>query len=264
MQGKEDCRDPTFYTDYGEIRCKTVKGKKRFVFYNPTLPESNKMVAFMKTFVGIANYLPEAQQVAAKYLLERKPAAADAADFEKGGGASGEGAAAAAAATADSPQSPSEEAAPSEAEQNEDALFSKILYVFGNKPPIRVMLTVSPFKERPYIWLKRMWLEEKEQPSYWIPCKGGFRFSVSDDGHEMHRFAKKCMLEEEGRKQYMREKLERRALYHERPAAAEDCPSPPKKRHDSGGVEVAAEVAPEAVGNLQEQSLEQDTQELVL
>lgn len=66
------------------------------------------------------------------------------------------------------------------------------------------MLTVSPYKERPYIWLKRMWLEEKEQPAHWLPCKGGFRFSVSDDGHEMHRFAKKCMLEEEGRKQYMR------------------------------------------------------------
>jgi hypothetical protein len=126
MQGKEDCKDPTFYTDYGEIRCETVKGKKRFVFYNPTLPESNEMVAFMKTFVGIANYLPEAQQVAAKYLLERKPAAADVADFEKGEGASGEGAAAAAAA-ADSPQSPPGEAAPLEAEQNEDALFSKIL-----------------------------------------------------------------------------------------------------------------------------------------
>lgn len=49
MPGKEDCKDPTFYTDYGEIRCETVKGKKRFVFYNPNLPESNEMVAFMKT-----------------------------------------------------------------------------------------------------------------------------------------------------------------------------------------------------------------------
>ncbi len=98
MQGKEDCKDPTFYTDYGEIRCETVKGKKRFVFYNPTLAESNEMVAFMKIFV--ANYLPEAQQVATQYLLQRKPAAADAADFQKGGGASGEGEA------GDSPQSP--------------------------------------------------------------------------------------------------------------------------------------------------------------
>ena len=108
-----------------------------------------------------------------------------------------------------------------------------------------------------------MWLEEKEQPAYWLPCKGGFRFSVSD--HEMHRFAKKCMLEEEGRKEYMREKLERRALYHERPAAAKDCPSPPKKRREDAKAAAAdAEVASEAVGNLQEQSLEQDTQELVL
>ena len=119
MPGKEDCKDPTFYTDYGEIRCQTVGGKKRFVFYNPNLPESNEMVAFMKTFVGVANYLPEAQQVAAQYLLQRKPAAADAADFEKGGGASGEGEA------GDSPQSPPGEAAPSEAEQNEDALLAR-------------------------------------------------------------------------------------------------------------------------------------------
>lgn len=85
MPGKEDCKDPTFYTDYGEIRCETVKGKKRFVFYNPNLPESNEMVAFMKTFVGVANYLPEAQQVAAQYLLGRKPADAEAVGFEKGG-----------------------------------------------------------------------------------------------------------------------------------------------------------------------------------
>ena len=259
MPGKEDCKDPTFYTDYGEIRCETVKGKKRFVFYNPNLAESNEMVAFMKTFVGVANYLPEAQQVATQYLLGRKPADAEAVGFEKGGGASGEGAA------GDSPQSPPGEAAPSEAEQNEDALFSKILYVFGKEPAIRVMLTVSPYKERPYIWLKRMWLEEKEQPAHWLPCKGGFRFSVSDDGHEMHRFAKKCMLEEEGRKQYMREKLERRALYHECPAAAKDCPSPPKKRrHGAEAAAADAEVPPEDVRNLQEHSLEQDSQELVL
>jgi hypothetical protein len=251
MQGKEGCKDPTFYTNYGEIRCETVKGKKRFVFYNPTIPESNEMVAFVKTFVGIANYLPEAQQIAANYLLQMK-------------------------AAADSPQSPQGEAALPETEQNEEPLFSKILYVFGNKPPLRVMLTVSPFKERPYIWLKRMWFqecdEEKQQPASWIPCKGGFRFSVSDDGHEMHCFAKKCLLEEEGRKQSMREKLERRALYQERPEAAEDCPSPPKKKHDIAGAvppAAAAEVSPEAVdvadGKLQEQSLiEQDTQELVL
>ncbi len=259
MPGKEDCKDPTFYTDYGEIRCETVKGKNRFVFYNPNLAESNEMVAFMKTFVGVANYLPEAQQVAAQYLLGRKPADAEAVDFEKGGGASGEGEA------GDSPQSPPGEAAPWEAEQNEDALFSKILYVFGKEPPIRVMLTVSPYKERPYIWLKGMWLEEKEQPAPWLPCKGGFGFSVSDDGHEMHRFAKKCMLEEEGRKQYMREKLERRALYHECPAAPEDCPSPPKKRRQGAEAAAAdAEVATKDVRNLQEHSLEQDSQELVL
>jgi hypothetical protein len=159
MQGKEGCKDPTFYTDYGEIRCETVKGKKRFVFYNPTLPESNELVAFMNTFVGIANYLPEAQQVAANYLLQMNTAADASANVENPGGASGEGAAAAAAAAADadSPQSPQGEAAPPVTEQNEEALFSKILYVFGNKPPLRVMLTVSPYKERPYIWLKRMW-----------------------------------------------------------------------------------------------------------
>jgi len=250
MPGKEDCKDPTFYTDYGEIRCQTVGGKKRFVFYNPDLAESNEMVAFVKTFVGVANYLPEAQQVAAQYLL--RIADAEAVDFEKGGGASGEG------EGGESP--PPGEAAPSEAEQNEDALFSKVLYVFGKEPPIRVMLTVSPYKERPYIWLKRMWLEEKEQPARWLPCKGGFRFSVSDDGQEMHRFAKKCMLEEEGRKQYMREKLERRALYHQCPAAPEDCPSPPKKRREGAeGAAADAKVAPEDVRNLQEHS---DTQEL--
>jgi hypothetical protein len=88
----------------------------------------------------------------------------------------------------------------------------------------------------------------------------------------MHRFAKKCLLEEEGRKQSMREKLERRALYHERPAAAEDCPSPPKKIRDTAGAvppAAATEVSPEAAdiadGKLQEQSVvKQDTQELIL
>jgi hypothetical protein len=237
MQGKDQI--PKFFTDYGEIRCKTAKGRKHFVFVNPNLAENNEMTTSMKTFIGLANYLPKAQEVATNFLLQKNPpleaeAENHGADVEhlpeqnKGG-----------EAVAQSPLEQNkgrEDVAqlPPETEENEDALFSKVLFVLGKNPPIRVMLMVSPLKEKPYIWLKRMWFHEYDeatkQPASWLPCKGGYRFSVNDDGHEMHRFAKKCMLIEEGRREAMREKLERRVAHHENAVEVKDWQLTPPKR----------------------------------
>ena len=49
-----------------------------------------------------------------------------------------------------------------------------------------------------------------------------FRISLDCLSLSMHRFTKKCMLVEEGRKQSMREKLERRIAHHENAAEVED------------------------------------------
>ena len=61
MQGKDQI--PKFFTDYGEIRCKTAKGRKHFVFVNPNLAENNEMTTSMKTFIGLANYLPSCRKI---------------------------------------------------------------------------------------------------------------------------------------------------------------------------------------------------------
>lgn len=247
--------NPRFYTDHGEVHCVTEKGRKRFVFFNPKSTKNEETVAFIKTFTALANYLPEAQSAASKFLkLKESLPNESAQNPDEDAGKKRKREASVVDPDGETPSTVSDETAPPRAKKrylqqapcvvdetrDDDTLYSKILYVYGKEPMIRVMLVVNLFEGNPYIWLKRFWFTESDsltsEPA-WLPCFGSYRFSLSDDSKELLRFAQKCMLEEEEeRRKIMADRLKNRITYHD----AAKPPPPPLKQPEV--VELEKEV----------------------
>jgi hypothetical protein len=95
---------------------------------------------------------------------------------------------------------------------NENSIYTKILNVYGKEPIIRLTLIVSIFEGNPYITLRRFWYTKndcKTSLPAWIPCFGSYQFLLADDAHELLRFAKECVREEEeaSKKAWSQQKL---------------------------------------------------------
>lgn len=257
MNDKSDTmsgENPKFFTQHGEIHCVVEGGKKRFVFYNPNSVKNEETVAFLKLFVALANYLPEAQSAANKFLKLKESLPNESSDDVE------------AAFKVSKDESPPKkkryilrQSVAEEEGQNKSDIYSKILQVYGKDPPIRVALVVNIFEGYPYIWLKRFWYTESDKVTSkpaWIHCFGAFRFSISDDAHAIYSFVKKCMLEEEEKaaekKAAMKKKLENRNAYHDE---AVYPPSPPAivSEKKSGDAEATSlEGGPEKDGGSSE------------
>jgi len=167
----------TFYTSYGEIRCVRGSGNCTFAFFNPRATQKGEMVAFINTFKCLANFLPNAQSVAKEYIAMMEGIPLPQSSREQQAGLS-------------------EEEAFSLTKQTEDTMiYSKILFVFGREPVIRVVLEVDVFEGKPCIWLKRYWYNKKDEATgteaSWIPCFGAFQLSLVDNAKDMFDFADK-------------------------------------------------------------------------
>jgi hypothetical protein len=258
--------NPKFFTEHGEVRCVTENGRKRFLFFNPKSANVQETVAFMKTFTALGNYLPEAQEAARRFLSLRDCQPNEGSDEANRGQETDE-------TVPPSKKRHLQRESSLEAEtRDENTLYSKILYVYGKEPLIRVMLVVNLYEGNPYIWLKRFWytpLDQATSQPAWLPCFGSYRFSLSDDSHELHRFAKKCLQEEEDEKRRsMAHRLQKRNQYHDSavhpPLSLEMLPTPdasPQKTAGTASESCEISATPEKPSPDAEQ--EQDTQSLI-
>jgi hypothetical protein len=121
----------------------------------------------------------------------------------------------------------------SDALPNKNSIFSKILYVYGKDPIIRMTLIVSIFEGNHFITLKRFWhtsaasaeaaaataargaadKSSSLKHGRWHACYVSFRFLLHDDVLELYCFAKHCLLQEDERRKFMSEMLQKRASY---------------------------------------------------
>jgi hypothetical protein len=242
---------PKFYTDHGEIHCVTENGRKRFLFINPkSVTHHGQTIAFMKTFTALANYLPEAQLAAGNFIRLREShpnedATADDEteveddsvgdkedhkgkedqedcdktwDGEEENQHEGESSSPPWTGKTSTPLA-RQNSSKSVEIVDENSIFSKILYVYGKDPILRMTLIVSIYEGNPYITLRRFWFTDQDKKTSlpaWLPCFGSYRFSLTDDAHELHRFAKRCLQEEEDeRRLNMSKRLQNRAHYHD-------------------------------------------------
>ena len=188
---EEDDQHPIFFTEHGEVHClEDHQKRKKFVFLNPKSDKDHQeTVAFLKTFTGLANYLGEAQRIAGENDVEQ----ATRKDREE---------------TMLPPPAKKrrlleEKTAMVAAILDENAIYTRELYEYGKETPIKVALIVNVFEENPYIWLKRFWynpVDAQTGEPKWTPCFGAYRFSLHDNPHELHRFAKKCLIVDDYKK----------------------------------------------------------------
>ena len=253
---------PIFYTEHGEVHCVAdERGRKKFLFVNQKSERNSETVAYMKIFTGLANYLGEAQRAAGKYIADKKRVEAGGAAEEAG-------------ETAEEPPAPKKKrfekteqaekvpVAASDFEMDENAIYTKILSVYGKDPLIRVALIVNVFEENPYVWLKRFWYRtpnaETLEPAKWLPCFGSYRFGLSDDPHELHRFAKKCLIVDGERKGAMAKKLKDRALYHDA-ALSPPRPAPEETRQEETSQEETRQEETSQEETSQEETSQEET-----
>ena len=85
----------------------------------------------------------------------------------------------------------SEEGAPEGGASDRIVLYKRLLNEYTIRGlKMKTELQSSVYEDRGYIFLKRYWyLQEPEDQ--WLPCKGGFQFTVNDSAHDMLAFAQK-------------------------------------------------------------------------
>lgn len=80
-------------------------------------------------------------------------------------------------------------------EEPEEYLYRRILNEYGNEIKMQTILEVKRFRGRNYIMLRRYFLSttEDSQSGDYKPCRGGYRFSESDDFDALARYVQKMI-----------------------------------------------------------------------
>ena len=73
-------------------------------------------------------------------------------------------------------------------------MYQRVLNEYTSKGiKMKTELQSSVYKDRGYIFLKRYWyLQEPATEACWIPCKGGFQFTLTDNARDILEFAQEC------------------------------------------------------------------------
>ena len=169
-----------FFTSKGKLYPLPLeKGGCQFVLYNPNSREKQETRVFIDTLRLLANCLGPAQDAVRAYSSSKEKL------LLPPGSVSGE--------VGDCPSSCSrgEEGATGDSERV--VLYRRPLTEYSSRGlRMKTELQASVWEERPYIFLKRYWyLEDPGVESKWLPCKGGFQFTLSDNAHDMLAFAQK-------------------------------------------------------------------------
>ena len=160
--GQED----VFFTAKGKLFPVPLPGGGcQFVFYNPNSKEKQETRVFMDTIKLLANYLGQAQE-AVRAFERNKEKLSDNAEV-------------------------SEEGAPEGGGGNRFVLYSRLLNEYTIRGlKMKTELQSLVYEDRGYIFLKRYWyLQESNLEDRWLPCKGGFQFTVNDSAQDMLAFA---------------------------------------------------------------------------
>lgn len=177
--------DPVFYTGKGTLFPLPFPGKEcQFVFHNPNSKEKQETRVYIDTVRLIANYLGHAQAAVRAFETSKEKLSDDAASRSE---VSEEGGGEAAAA------SPSESGGAAVGDRV--VLYSRPLSEYTVRGiKMKTELQASVYEDRGYIFLKRYWyLQEPSVEDKWLPCKGGFQFTLSDNAHDMLAFARECV-----------------------------------------------------------------------
>jgi hypothetical protein len=162
--------EDVFFTSKGKLfPVPLSKGNCQFVFYNPNAREKQETRVFLDTIKMLANYLGQAQE-AVRAFERNKDKLKDTNRSEV-----------------------SEEGAPEGGGGDRIVLYNRLLNEYtvqGLK--MKTELQSSVYEDRGYIFLKRYWyLQESNLEDRWLPCKGGFQFTVNDSAHDMLAFAER-------------------------------------------------------------------------
>ena len=160
--------EDVFFTTKGKLFPVPLPGGGcQFVFYNPNSKEKQETRVFMDTIKLLANYLGQAQEAVRAFETNRDKLS------ETGR------------------SEVSEEGAPEGGASDRIVLYKRLLNEYTIRGlKMKTELQSSVYEDRGYIFLKRYWyLQEPEDQ--WLPCKGGFQFTVNDSAHDMLAFAQK-------------------------------------------------------------------------
>ena len=178
--------EPVFYTGKGSLFPFPFPGKDcQFVFHNPNSKEKQETRVYLDTVRLIANYLRNAQAAVRAFETKVEKLSDDVATrAEK---------------LSDDVASRSEVSEEAAAESggagDRIVLYSRLLNEYTvNSIKMKTVLQASVYEDRGYIFLKRYWyLQEPGVADKWLPCKGGFQFTLSDNAHDMLAFARECV-----------------------------------------------------------------------
>lgn len=168
-----------FFTSKGKLYPLPLeRGGCQFVLYNPNSREKQETRVFIDTLRLLANFLGPAQDAVRAYNSSREKLLLPGCGNAEGGDCS-------------SASSRGDEGATGDSERV--VLYRRPLTEYSSRGlRMKTELQASVWEERPYIFLKRYWyLEEPGVESKWLPCKGGFQFTLSDSAHDMLAFAQK-------------------------------------------------------------------------
>jgi hypothetical protein len=173
-----DRADSVLFTEHGELRF-YENPKPKFVFFNSRAKKPD-LLCYSSTIRSIANHLPDAQDVARRYIASKKENTPVTGD--KAGN--------------DSAKEVVDETGASEsAGKRDEVVFSKVVSEYGSEIQIKNNLLVNIYNDRPRIWLKPWWRDTKDGSSAaWLPSNAGYQFSLFDSGRDLVAFADKCMI----------------------------------------------------------------------
>ena len=169
--GSED----VFFTTKGTLAPFPLEnGGCQFVLCNPNSKEKQETRVFIDTLRLLANYLGQAKEAVRTYKANKEK------QSNKGTGEAEETAGG----------SEDAESTRDGGESERVDLFTRPLTEYTIKG-LKMKTKIESFgwQDNAYIFLKRYWYLEDEQK--WLPCKGGFQFTVNDNAHEMLAFAQR-------------------------------------------------------------------------
>ena len=168
MNGKEE----VFFLEKGDLKAvPSERGNCQFVFNNPS-SEKPDTALYMSALRVLANSLTNAQSAVRSYNVEQ----AELEKRKKDG------------LSVIDPNTVLETT-----HEEEKELYRKTISEFtSNGIHMRADLRASVYNKRGYIFYKRYWFttETETEMAKWVPCKGGFQFTLNDSVKDMMDFAR--------------------------------------------------------------------------